>query len=83
MKRFQSLLASFVLTVALAASAAAGDGIIHTGSPTASPTPPPANQTSDTGDGVVETETAEGETTALDLFFEAAFDCLSGAFTLL
>jgi hypothetical protein len=85
MKRFQSLLASFVLTFTLAASTAAGDGdgIIHTGRPAASPTPPPANQTSDTGDGVVETETTEGETTAVDLFYEAAFDCLYGALTLL
>lgn len=83
MKRFQSLLASFILVVALAASAAAGDGIIHTGNPAASPTPPPANQTSDTGDVVFEGETAAGETTALDLFFEAAFDCLYGTFSLL
>lgn len=83
MKRFQSLLASFVLAVALAASAAAGDGIIHTGNPAASPTPTPANQTGDTVVVVFEGETAEGETTALDLFTEAAFDYLYGAFTLL
>jgi hypothetical protein len=84
MKRFQSLLASFVLTFvltsALAASAAAGDGIIHTGSPAPSPTPSTGSSVTD--EGPVEGETAEGEATTFDLILEAALDGLYGTLTL-
>ncbi len=73
MKRLQSLLASFVLTVAFAVSTSAG--IIHTGSP--EPPPPPPSQSNTADEGAV-----EDETTALDLFLEAALDCLHGTVTL-
>lgn len=85
MKRFQSLLASFVLSfvlaVAFAASVAAGDGTIHTGSPgVPHPTPTPDNIVVD--DGPVEGEPDGGEPTALDLVVRAALDYLHAAFTL-
>ena len=81
MKRFQSLLAAFVLAFALAASAAAGDGTIHTGSPiTPMPTPTPGNIVVD--DGPVKDATGGGEPIKLGLVVEAALDCLHAAFTL-
>ena len=84
MKRFQSLLASFVLAFALslavAASAAAGDGTIHTGVAGPTPTPSPENIIAD--DGPIKDETGEGERAALDYVLEATLDCLHAAFTL-
>ena len=82
MKRFQSLLASLVLTFTLAVGAAAGDGISHTGSPAAQPTPTPSTQSSVEDEGTAVGEPAEGETTTLNLLFEAAFDCLNATLTL-
>ena len=80
MKRFQSLLASFVLVFVLAAPAAAG--IIHTGGPAATPPPPPPSVDESAVRGVVEVGTDEGESTTLDLVVEAALDCLQATFTL-
>lgn len=80
MKRFQSLLASFVLTIAFAVSAPAG--IIHTGSPEEEPPPASSSESDTTDDGVAEGETAEADTTTFDLLFEAALDCLHGTLTL-
>jgi type 1 fimbria pilin len=83
MKRFQSLLASFVLVSALAATAAADGGTIHTGGaavPQPKPTPTPQSIVAD--DGTVEGAEGMGEPTTLDLVVEAALDCLHAAFTL-
>jgi hypothetical protein len=79
MRQLQSLIASAVLTLALAATTAAGDGIIHTG---LTPPPPPATTSSVTDETPSEGEATEGETTALDLVVEAALNCLQGALTL-
>ncbi|HLL77761.1 MAG TPA: hypothetical protein VK421_21060 [Pyrinomonadaceae bacterium] len=79
MKRFQSLLASLLLTFAIAAGAAARDGIIHTGSPAAQPTPTPSSVENE---GPAGGDSAQGETTTFDLLFEAAFDCLNATLTL-
>ena len=84
MKRFQSLLTSFVLVfvlvVGLVASAAASAGTIHTGSPAATmPTPSPESIVLD--DGPVDAEGGGGPIT-LDLFVDTALDCLHAAFTL-
>jgi hypothetical protein len=83
MKRFQSLLASFVLVFALAATAAAG--IIHTGHsavPQPSPTPTPSTQSTAADEWTAVGETDGGETIMLDYVLEAALDCLHATFTL-
>ena len=76
MKQLRSLLAPAVLTLALAATAVAGDGIIHTGNTA----PPPTSFVTD--DAAAGGETTQGEATALDLTVEAALNCLQGTFTL-
>ena len=81
MRQFQSLLASAVLIVALTATAAAGDGIIHTGL-TPPPPPPPATTSSVADETPSEGEATEGEATTLDLVVEAALNCIQGALTL-
>ena len=80
MKRFQRLLASFVLVFTLAAPAAAG--IIHTGSPAPTPPPPSAGESSVGGVVEVEAGTDEGESITLGLVVEAALDCFRATFTL-
>ena len=80
MKCFPSLLASFVLAFALAAPAAAGDGIIHTGSPASMPPPATPGVVADADP--LGGEPAADETTALDLVVEAALDCLHATLAL-
>ena len=84
MKRFQSLLASFVLAfvlaLALAASAGASAGTIHTGYAPPEPTPTPDSIIAD--DGPVKDATGGGESVTLDYVVEVTLDCLNAAFTL-
>jgi hypothetical protein len=79
MRQLQSLLASAVLTLALAGTAAAGDGIIHTG---LTPPPPPATTSSVADETASGGEATEGDATALDLVVEAALNCLHGTLAL-
>lgn len=78
MIKFRLILASMILTCALAASAAA-DGIIHTGSPAPQPPPPPA-PTSFAGDPAEDEET-DGPS-AVELATAAALDLLRQALSL-
>lgn len=85
MKRFQNLLASFVLVfvlaVGLVATAAASAGTIHTGG-AAAPVPTPTPESIVFDDGPVKDAVGDGGSITLELFFDTAFDCLHAAFTL-